>query len=184
MSAGTCTPERITSVSAHSSRGRQPAISRPSGHSVGKSFALWTAMSASPARSASSISFVKSPFPPNFSSDQSCRLSPDVFISTISNSAPEMRAPRYSAAIRACTSAKGLERVASLIFFMQKTRRKAEKSALQKAPRRRRRGTSKTKKKTRPTIRPSPLFKMNSYFLPFLAGAFAALALGASTTAE
>jgi len=64
-------------------------ISRASGSSAGTSFMLCTAMSMSSRRSASSISLMKTPFPPIWARATSCRISPFVRMVTSSTRHPD-----------------------------------------------------------------------------------------------
>src|SRR5512135_1349506 len=90
---------------------------RPSGNSVGTSFMLWTARSASPLRSASSISFTKSPLPPTCASGTSRILSPVVLILLRSTSRPGFILCSSDFTHSACQSASLLPRVPMMTLF-------------------------------------------------------------------
>ena len=102
-----------TSASRTSSRGRKPAIATPSGISVGRSLAEWTAASTSPARRAASISLVNRPLPPASASGRSWIASP--LVRMILSSMRSISQPCASARRRrvsfACASASGEPRV-------------------------------------------------------------------------
>ena len=98
-----------TSASRESSRGSTAATPRPSGSVTDMSLALCTARSMVRASRASSISFTKSPLPPDCESTASCSRSPSVLMVTSSVGWP--RASRSAATVRACQSASALPRV-------------------------------------------------------------------------
>ena len=81
-----------------------PRPREPSGSSDGMSFALWTARSTSPRRSASSISLTNRRFVPVSVSGRSWRRSPAVLMMTSSTRVP--RASSSPATVRACHNAR------------------------------------------------------------------------------
>src|SRR5213593_2186353 len=85
----------------------------PAGSWKGTSFMLWTARSIRPSTSASSISFVKSPFPPIFARGTSRILSPVVLIGTSSTANSGQRCSSWLFVQFACQSARALPRVPS-----------------------------------------------------------------------
>src|SRR5262245_52296626 len=99
-----------TTASNGFSRGSTPAIARPPGSTAGMSLLLWTARSISRRRSASSISFTNSRFPPTSERGASWRRSPLVLIVTIWHGRPPA-ASRRAATVRACHNASWLPRV-------------------------------------------------------------------------
>ncbi len=109
---------RLMKASRTSSRGRKHATVRPAGSSVGMSFIECTAMSASPASNASSISLVKSPLPPASLSGRSWMRSPVVLMARISNACRPgpCAASSRCCTSRACASASGEPRVAMRIL--------------------------------------------------------------------
>ena len=91
----------------------------PSGKKVGTSFMEWTARWALPSRSASSISFTKSPLPPTLASGTSRILSPVVFIllSVTSSSGCLFSISLFTQF--ACQSASWLPLVPMIIVFFK-----------------------------------------------------------------
>ena len=81
-----------TIPSRASSRGRQAATVSPSGNSTGRSFALWTATSASPRRSASSSSFTNWRLLSSPGTDACCDRSPVVVMTMNLGLVPRPRA--------------------------------------------------------------------------------------------
>jgi len=116
---------RPTSASRGSARSGNAMSDKPSGTVAGRSFALCTAMSARPPRSASSISFTKRPLPPIFASDTSWIRSPVVLIVTNSTSTPSSDSMRAAIA-RDCVSARSLPRVASRIVLIRSPNRRPQ----------------------------------------------------------
>ncbi len=102
----------LMKASRTSSRGSRQRIARPAGSSVGMSFMECTAMSISPASSASSISLVKRPLPPASASGRSWMRSPVVLIARTSNVEPARAVRR-------------LEPLAHLVRLRQRQRRPA-----------------------------------------------------------
>ena len=101
------------SASRTSSRGRKPASATPSGSSVGRSLAEWTAASIAPATSAMSISLVNRPLPPASASGRSWIVSPVVrmALSAIRSAGQPCASARRRRVSSACASASGEPRV-------------------------------------------------------------------------
>ncbi len=101
-----------TSASRGSSRTGTAAMTSPSGSTAGRSFIEWTAIWASPRRSASSISFTKSPLPPTSASGTSRIRSPRVMSSSSWTSRPGSSPTSREETWWACHLARALRRVA------------------------------------------------------------------------
>src|SRR3954452_5694048 len=123
-----------TTASSGSSRGRTPAMTRPSGRIAGMSLLLCTARSTSRRSSASSISFTNSRLPPTSDSGASCSRSPDVRITTISHGGPPAAAMR-AATVFACHNASWLPRVPSRSVAVIVARRRDDDRRSRRSPR-------------------------------------------------
>ena len=98
------------SASLGSCRGTLPAMTRPSGSSLARSFALWTARSMSPFSSAISISLANAPLP-RLTRAASFLRSPPVVMGVTSKTAEGKPSLRRETTSSACARARGLPRV-------------------------------------------------------------------------
>ena len=100
---------RLMNTSRASSRGKKPAMIRPAGKNVAKSFAEWTAISIAPASSASSISLVNRPLPPASASGRSTMISPVVrkILTSMRSGSRAATAANRPLTSCACASASG-----------------------------------------------------------------------------